>query len=77
MNLRPLGYERVQWDSLPPSAHTNTRSAGTFATKKAADAAWQGAVSLVRSGRPGDQRAGQVRFANHLERCAKSCGLLR
>ena len=42
------------------------RSAGTFASKKAADAAWRNAEALQDTGHPGDPRAGQARFADYV-----------
>jgi hypothetical protein len=42
------------------------RSAGTFASKKAADAAWRNAETLQDAGHPGDPRAGQLRFASYV-----------
>jgi integrase len=42
------------------------RSAGTFASKKAADAAWRNAEALQDAGHPGDPRAGQLRFASYV-----------
>jgi hypothetical protein len=42
------------------------RSAGTFANKKAADAAWRNAEALLSAGQPGDPRAGQLRFASYV-----------
>jgi integrase len=42
------------------------RSAGTFANKKAADAAWRNAETLQDAGHPGDPRAGQLRFASYV-----------
>lgn len=42
-------------------------SAGTYSSKKAADAAWQDAEALQRAGRPGDQRAGRIRFGDYVD----------
>jgi hypothetical protein len=41
-------------------------SAGTYATKKDADRAWQHAEALQAAGRPGDPRAGKIRFRDYV-----------
>ena len=60
------GVRGLQWVATYRDVRGSVRSAGSYPTKKLADAAWQHAESLQRSGRPGDPRAGQIRFADYV-----------
>jgi integrase len=64
--------ERVGVNGLPryiayyDDARGRRRSAGTYATRKQADRAWQRAEAEQLTGRPGDPRAGRIRFADYV-----------
>ena len=51
------------WDDARGKRH----SAGTFASKKAADNAWRNAEALHVSGQPGEPRAGRIRFTDYVD----------
>lgn len=57
-----IGPNGVRWTALYYDARRRQRSAGSFATKRAADAAWQLAETLQRSGRAGDPAARSLQF---------------
>ena len=63
---RIIGNGDVRYTAYYNDLRGRRRSAGTFASKKAADAAWRNAESLQQSGHPGDLRAGQRPFADYV-----------
>jgi integrase len=57
---------RLRYVALYRDARGRQRSAGTFATKKLADRAWQHAEAVADSGRPGDPRCGCISFSAYV-----------
>jgi hypothetical protein len=72
---RPMGYakKRVGKDGKPrytavyADLRGSERSAGTFASQKAADRAWQKAEVELRQGRVGDPARGRQTFQKYVE----------
>jgi hypothetical protein len=64
--------ERIGVNGVPrftayyDDARGRRHSAGTYATRKQADRAWQRAEVDQLTGRPGDPRAGKIRFADYV-----------
>ncbi|HEY3713208.1 MAG TPA: tyrosine-type recombinase/integrase [Jatrophihabitantaceae bacterium] len=58
---------KPRYTAVYHDARGKRRSAGTYATKKAADRKWQDAESKVAEGRLGDPRRGRVGFKTYVE----------
>ena len=58
---------RLRYVALYRDARGRQRSAGTFATKRLADRAWQKAEAVADSGRPGDPRSGRISFSAYVD----------
>jgi Phage integrase, N-terminal SAM-like domain len=58
----------ARWTALYRDARGRQHSAGTHATRKAADKAWQHAEALLATGQPGHPGAGRIRFADYVTR---------
>lgn len=58
---------KVRYTASYRDLRGSVRSAGTFATKKAADRAWQKAEVELRQGRVGDPARGRQRFQKYVE----------
>ena len=58
---------RLRYVALYRDARGRQRSAGTFATKRLADRAWQKAEAVADSGRPGDPRSGRITFSAYVD----------
>jgi hypothetical protein len=61
---RIIGNGDIRYTAYYNDLRGRRRSAGTFASKKAADANWRNAESRQPAGHPGDLRAGQRPFAD-------------
>ena len=57
----------TRYQALYDDAKGHRRSAGTFATKKAADRAWQRAEARMAEGRMGNPSRGRQRFRTYVE----------
>lgn len=57
----------MRWTAYFNDVHGRRHCAGTFATKRAADKAWQDAEADSRAGRAGDPHAGRIRFKTYVE----------
>lgn len=64
---RRTGPRGTRWIALYRDARGRQLSAGSYATKRDADAAWQQADLLRRSGRAGDSDSRRIVFANYVE----------
>ena len=62
-----VGVTGVRWIALYKDARGRQRSAGSFERKRDADAAWQAAETLRRSGRAGDPAAAKLKFADYVD----------
>lgn len=60
------GATGAKWIALYKDARGKQRSAGTFERKRDADAAWQAAETLRRSGRAGDPASAKLKFAGYV-----------
>ena len=58
---------RVRYAAMYRDARGRVRQAGTYATRKDANLAWQRAEALLAAGRPGDPTAGRITFATCVE----------
>ena len=58
---------RLRYIALYRDARGRQRSAGTFATKRLANRAWQKAEAVADSGRPGDPRSGRITFSAYVD----------
>lgn len=58
---------KVRYAALYRDLRGRQRSAGTFATEKQADRAWQRAEAMVEGGRLGDLRRGRQKFKQYVE----------
>lgn len=58
---------RPRYTAVYRDARGRQLSAGTFATRKLADGAWQRAEAVANSGHPGDPTAGRIRFATYVD----------
>jgi len=56
----------MQYAAVYRDARGRIRHAGTFATRKQANRAWQHAEALMAAGRPGDPTSGRVTFADYV-----------
>jgi integrase len=65
---RRAGSSGVRWIALYKDARGRQRSAGTFDRKRDADAAWQSAEALQRSGKAGDPAARTLRLADYVDK---------
>jgi integrase len=63
---RRPGAGGVRWIALYYDARGRQRSAGSFATKREAEIAWQAAEALQRSGRAGDAALRRIQFADYV-----------
>jgi integrase len=63
---RIIGNGDIRYTAYYQDLRGRRRSAGTFASKRAADTAWRSAESLQEAGHPGDPRAGHQRFADYV-----------
>ena len=54
------------WMALYRDARGTVRSAGSYPTRKRADKAWQHAEALLTTGRPEEQRARRITFADYV-----------
>jgi integrase len=61
------GDGRQRWTAVYRDARGQIRSAGTFATEKAADRAWHRAEDKIAEGRIGDPRRGRQIFRSYVE----------
>ncbi len=64
---REDGDGKVRWTAVYRDLRGRIRSAGTFATEKAADRAWQRAEARLAEGRIGDPRRGRQSFRRYVE----------
>jgi hypothetical protein len=58
---------RVRYQALYNDVKGHRRSAGTFATEKRANAAWQRAEARLTEGRLGDPRRGKQQFGRYVQ----------
>jgi integrase len=64
---RVLENGQVRWTAVYRDLRGRIRSAGTFATEKAADRAWQRAEIKISEGRVGDPARGRQAFGRYVE----------
>lgn len=62
-----VGAAGVRWIALYRDGRGRQRSAGTYARKADAEAAWQAAETLRRSGRAGDPASAKLRFVDYVD----------
>jgi integrase len=62
----PVRQRRCGFAAVYRDARGKIRRAGTFATRRQAEKAWQHAEALMAAGRPGDPTAGRVTFADYV-----------
>jgi integrase len=63
---RVIASGEVRYTAYYVDLRGHRRSAGTFASRKAADTAWRQAETALGAGQPGDPRAGQQHFADYV-----------
>ena len=64
---RVAGDGKIRYTATYVDLRGSIRSAGTFATEKAADRAWQKAEVELRQGRVGDPARGRQTFRRYVE----------
>ena len=64
---RPGPGGKIRYAAIYRDLKRRQRSAGTFATKRQADKAWQRAEAMITLGRVGDPARGRQRFRQYVE----------